>query len=507
MVTTLPNLDKSAIYTALVEFSDTAVICKSTDGIILAWNLGAEKLFGYMAGDVVGKPISIIVPDHLLEEERRILERIKRDERIEFWNTQRRRRDGSLVDVSLSVSPVHDAKGNVVGAAKIARDISAQRQAERRFEQVVESAPYGIIVADRDGTINLVNRQAELLFGYERSELIGEPVELLISDTGTDLQMDLRSALTADPMTAVAGAPRTLKARHSTGRLFSVELRLAPTENEKGTMTNISLIDITRRLEAEEHLKQFHQMLEQQVADRTAKLKAANRELKEFAYVASHDLKAPLRVIDNTSRWLMEDLQGLLTEDMLDNMRLMRSRVVRMEKFLDDLLDYSRIGRMAQATIQDRISGRALIDDVILMLSPPGGFDIQVSPVFAELDLPRMPLTQIFLNLVGNAIKHHDLGRGVIRIDAACEADHYVFTVADDGPGIPEIYRTQVFEMFQTLRPRDEVEGSGMGLSIARKHVVHAGGTIEIAPAEGRGATFRFTWPVKQKPQDEDDGD
>jgi signal transduction histidine kinase len=203
--------------------------------------------------------------------------------------------------------------------------------------------------------------------------------------------------------------------------------------------------------------------------DAYRRAEAVNKELEDFAYAASHDLKAPLRVIDNASKWLEEDLQEHLTGEPRENMNLLRGRIVRMEKLLDDLLDYSRIGRVSGERFSEIIGGKVLIDNVLALLSPPAGFTVEVSPNFAGIQVSRMPLQQILMNLISNAIKHHDKKKGRIEVTVEDGGAHYAFAVKDDGPGIPPQFQTKVFKMFQTLKPRDQVEGSGMGLAMVKK--------------------------------------
>jgi signal transduction histidine kinase len=234
------------------------------------------------------------------------------------------------------------------------------------------------------------------------------------------------------------------------------------------------------------------------------RIEAVNVELQEFAYAASHDLKAPLRVIDNASRWLEEDLQEHLTDETRENMALLRGRVARMEKLLDDLLEYSRIGRTTDERYVETMPGDALMSNVLALLSPPAGFTVNVGSGFSGIRIRRMPLQQIFMNLIANAIKHHDKTKG--RIDVTVEDDgaHYRFAVKDDGPGIPAQFHEQIFKMFQTLKPRDQVEGSDMGLAMVRKNIEVFGGALTLESSAGRGSTFRFIWPKQQKNRETD---
>ncbi len=229
------------------------------------------------------------------------------------------------------------------------------------------------------------------------------------------------------------------------------------------------------------------------------RIEAVNKELEEFAYAASHDLKAPLRVIDNASKWLEEDLQEHLTDETRENMNLLRGRIGRMERLLDDLLEYSRIGRSVDGRYAEIVTADVLTANILALLSPPRGFTIKVSPDLAHIRVRRMPLQQILMNLIGNAIKHHDKKTGCVEVSVDAGDEYYAFAVKDDGPGIPAQFQEQIFKMFQTLKPRDQVEGSGMGLAMARKNIEVYGGTMNLESSEGKGSLFRFTWPKQQQ--------
>jgi PAS domain S-box-containing protein len=223
-------------------------------------------------------------------------------------------------------------------------------------------------------------------------------------------------------------------------------------------------------------------------------LRRQNEELEQFAYVASHDLKAPMRGIENLVTWIEQDLMGVLTEDTRANMELLKNRVKRLESLLDDLLAYSRAGR--EDMVAERVDTGALVAELAGLVSPPEGFEIVGRPNLPVLHTPRAALTQALQNLLSNAIKHHDHpASGHVWVDARQEGSMIEFFVTDDGPGIPEPFRSRVFGMFQTLRPRDDVEGSGMGLAIVKKLVERQGGKVWLTEGEQRGLAVHFTWP------------
>jgi PAS domain S-box-containing protein len=378
------------------------------------------------------------------------------------------------------------------------------RQGEERFRLVVESAPAAMAMVDQRGTIVLVNRRTEKLFGYGRDELLGMPVERLMPERYRQRHPGHRDGVFATPAPTVPderrmAAGRELHALRKDGSEFAVEIGLNSIQTDAGIMVLSAMVDVTERKQAEQQSLKFSEMLEQQVVQRTGELVAANKELDDFAHVASHDLKAPLRVIDNASKWLEEDLAAHLDDETRDTMRLLRGRVKRMEKLLDDLLQYSRVGRTSEAASDGMVAGDELVDDILALLLPPKGFKVTVGPGFAAIRLERMPLQQILMNLIGNAIKHHDRKEGRIELEVEDRGGLFAFAVKDDGPGIPSQFHDEIFKIFRTLKPRDQVEGSGMGLAIVRKHIDISGGTLRLESAEGKGSTFHFTWPKPQE--------
>lgn len=261
--------------------------------------------------------------------------------------------------------------------------------------------------------------------------------------------------------------------------------------------TNASLqSEIASHLRTQLELERLNAELESRVADRTKALEESNQELERFAYHASHDLRAPLRAINQLSQWVEADLPEAANDDLHENLSLMRKRISRMETLLHDLLEYSRVGTAYDARFEETVNGATLVKDVLLLASPPESITIEVSPRFSELEFKRMPLQQVLLNLIGNAIKHHDKDAGRIDIGVREESGRYVIEVGDDGPGIAPELHDAVFEMFRTLRPRDEVETSGIGLSIVKKAVERFGGSIWLDSAPGQGARFSISWPM-----------
>jgi signal transduction histidine kinase len=232
----------------------------------------------------------------------------------------------------------------------------------------------------------------------------------------------------------------------------------------------------------------------EEVSHRAEEALKANAELEQFAYVASHDLKAPLRAIENLSTWIEEDIAESMGDDTRQNMKLLRGRVKRMNQLLEGLLNYSRIGRKGKAV--EEVDVAHLIKEVVDMSSADENFKVVVASDLPVITTREVPLQLVLRNLVENAIKHHDLDMGEIVVACHEKSGHYEFSVSDDGPGIDPDYHEKIFAMFQTLKSRDEVEGSGMGLALVKKTVDSVGGNIVVESQSGvRGTKFVFQWP------------
>lgn len=283
---------------------------------------------------------------------------------------------------------------------------------------------------------------------------------------------------------------------HASGQLHWVESRGQVYYDHTGRPVRMTGLhhDITERKVAAEALLTMNESLEQRVSERTAQLERSNRELDQFAYVASHDLKAPLRGIEQLASWISHDAAALLPEPSQEHLHKLRQRVRRMERLLNDLLAYSRVGRRDGKV--EVVDTTALIHDVVALLAPPAGFSVQITGELPAVVAPRMPLEIVFRNLLDNALKHHhEPQHGEVSISAHVAGDFVEFCVRDNGPGIDPQFHDRIFGVFQTLQPRDQIEGSGMGLAIVKKTIEHRGGTVTVQSAIGAGTTFYFTWP------------
>ncbi|MEM7083376.1 MAG: ATP-binding protein [Pseudomonadota bacterium] len=263
-----------------------------------------------------------------------------------------------------------------------------------------------------------------------------------------------------------------------------MRVRFEPDFDSQGRVVGIfcEATDITdlHRLQCELEAKQLE-------------LSRSNKDLEQFAYVASHDLKAPLRAIQAIVYWLREDLAEIDAPDVLSHLDLLEQRAERLQHLLEDLLEYSRVGR-TEADVE-RTSLKALVDQVTSLMSLPDSFSVVVNDTVGDFDTLRAPLEQVLRNLIGNACKHHPRQDGVVTVSICDEGDHFLVSVEDDGDGIDEQFRDRVFGMFQTLKPRDSVEGSGIGLAIVARIVELQGGKVWIDAPDGKsGCVFKLEW-------------
>lgn len=298
----------------------------------------------------------------------------------------------------------------------------------------------------------------------------------------------------------LCGLPSLTDALNSNDRLAS--------EIEERKIAENQLADRTNQLQASnEDLTESNHRLALEIDERkavqlrlaamTQELQRSNEDLESFAYTASHDLRAPLRGIGNLIGWIREDLGDKVDEDAESKFSLMTDRVQRMERMLEDLLQYSRIGRtdMQEAEFQPEQKIREAFD----LLNAEQRFELEIPDPLPTLSGTPIAFQQVVANVIGNAIKHHDGETGRIRVYSTRQEAFVRITIADDGPGIPEQYRERVFALFQTLKSRDSVEGSGMGLAIVRRVLDVAGGKVSITGNDhGRGASVHIDWPAPE---------
>ncbi len=354
------------------------------------------------------------------------------------------------------------------------------------LSHAVMSISDSVFITDENDRIILTNSAFSVTYGYDKEEVIGKPTDFLwVEQSG-------QAPAPTPHQDIVEGE---FFSRRKDGSVFPIILSRSVITDDKGTkLACLGVIrDITRRKRTEEDLRESRADAQRYATH----LEKRNRELDQFAHVISHDLKAPLRAINSLSQWIEEDLDSKLSGETREHMDLLQKRVLRMNALIEGLLQYSRIGRLEDTCTQVAVA--TLLQDIIDSLSPPTGFKVIIQPGMPQLDANQLQLSQVFTNLIGNALQHHDRKKGQVEIGVEDSGDDYTFSVSDDGPGIDPAFHDKVFEIFQTLEPPDKAESTGIGLALVKKIVEEQGGMVELRSRKGRGTTFRFTWPKKPR--------
>lgn len=482
--------ETEARFRRLFDAAPAGMLIVGSDGRIELVNSTLTAQFGFGSDEIVGQPVEILVPEALRESHVAARSEYQKNPSTRWIGELRdlcgQRKDGSHFPVEVGLTPLQVDGRTVVLATVV--DITQRKKFEADLEReqyllgtLVNNMPDAIYFKDRNSKFIRVNRGVLNIFDLQHEdELLGKSDadffsakeaaeyrsdEQFIMDTGRPLINKEEVEIWADGQEHV---------------VLTTKMPLYDEHRQVVGTFGISR-DITQLKETETALRRY-----------AAELERSNEQLDQFAYVASHDLRSPLRNIENLAEWIEEDAAALLPSESREHLRLMRKRVARMNRLLTDLLEYSRVGR--KESKPEPVDVRALLDDVIDMLAPPEGFRIEIDGELPIVNAPRTALRKVFQNLIDNAIKHHHRDKGCIRVTASRREGMLEFAVSDDGPGIAAAFHEKIFQIFQTLHHQNEEVSVGMGLAIVKRTVETYGGTIKVESEEGQGATFRFTW-------------
>jgi len=478
-------------YRGLLEAAPDGMVVVNQRGEIVLLNAHAEKQFRYWRDELIGQKVKSIIPEGFAERliadgTRTAAEALAQQIGTGIELTGRRK-DGSEFPIEIMLSPLQSNEGVLVTAA--IRDITVRKEAEKhlgqmegRYRGLLEAAPDGMVVVNQAGEIFLLNAQAEKHFGYSRDELIGQKVTNIIPEGFAERLIADGTRTAAEALAQQIGMGIELNGLRKDGSEFPIEIMLSPLESAGETLVTAAIRDITVRKQAEANLVQ-----------KIEELNRSNEELEQFAYVASHDLQEPLRMVASYTQLLSKRYKGKLDSDADEFIAFAVDGAKRMQRLIQDLLTFSRVGKRGLELL-DVSSDRALkLALVNLRGSIEGSGALVTHDPLPEVMADEAQLVQLFQNLVGNAIKYQGPGVPHIHISAVKNgAPRWMFSVQDDGLGIDPQFFERIFGMFQRLHKRDEFEGTGMGLAICKKIVERHGGTISVESKPGLGSTFHF---------------
>jgi len=491
---------------AVVEHSGDAIVTKNLNGIVQTWNPSAERLFGYRAEEIVGKHVTLLFPPDRLNEEDHIMGRLRHGQPVERLQTIRIAKDGSSIPVSVSVSPLKNPQGEIVGASKIIHDISeivAAREALEREKELLATtlASIGdaVIITDANGQITFLNAEAERLTKWSHAEAVGQPLprvfRIVNEETRAVVENPVEKVLRLGQVVGLANHT-VLIAKDETET--PIDDSAAPIRRSGGPLFGVVLVfrDFTERKNAEEALREAQRKLslhaaelEATVADRTARLQETVNDLQSFSYSIAHDMRAPLRAMGTFAQLVKDEMPAGAALDTRTYCERIILGAARLDNLIKDALIYTK------AALQESpLRPVDLLQLIRGLLETYPNLYAAAADIDVEENLPLVLgneslLTQCFSNLLGNAVKFVAPGvRPNVRVLSEAKDDFARIWVEDNGIGIPEHAQSRLFGMFEKLD--NQYEGTGIGLAIVRKVVERMGGRVGVESAPGRGSRF-----------------
>ena len=505
---------------SIIQSSHDAVISESLDRGITSWNPGAERLYGYSAAEMIGRHVDVLIPAGRLAAEQEIQDRIVRGDLVEPYQTERFRKDGSLIGVSVMLSPITDPSGTLIGVSRVSRDITAQQRADARFRGLLEAAPDAMVCVDADGRIVLVNAQTERLFGYRRDELAGQPVEILVPDAIKASHPEHRAAYVADPQPRQMGAGLELAGRRRDGSTFPAEISLSAIDTGEGILVSAAVRDVSERLELQAERERLKTQAERDRLERQLHQSQRLESLGQLAGGVAHDFNNLLAVISNYAAFVAEEIASQTPQD---QWRLVREDIGQIQRAAERAagLTHQLLAFARRDVIQPRVLNlNHVIEGVEQLLLRTLGEHVELStdlaaglgPVLAD---PGQ-IEQVLVNLAVNARDAMPGGGKLIVATASAEVDtdhaasrvglapgrYDSLKVSDTGTGMPQEVIDRAFEPFFTTKPSGE--GTGLGLATVYGIITQLGGYVQIYSEPGLGTTFTILLPETSRPATEE---
>jgi PAS domain S-box-containing protein len=473
---------------AIVESSTDAIVTKTLDGMITSWNRAAIRIFGYEAGEAIGRHITMLFPPERVGEEAELLARVARDERVEHFETQRVRKDRTRIDVSISLSPVRDAEGRIVEIAKIVRDLTVRRRFEAQAQDAadaiqtmhafLESTAEGVVVVNAAGQIVRVNPQTERVFGYTEQELLGRPVDSLLPERFRAAHHEHRAHYFAGPRSRSMGLGLDLFGLRKDGREVPVEISLSSIPTDAGPLALALITEISERRRLERAARQHEKLA----------------ALATLSAGIAHELNNPIGIIATRIDVMLEDAKSQpLPIEVAEDLHVLRRNIERVIRIAKGLLSFARQAPDAPVLVDLN----AVIEETLLLVGKQLGNDgVQVSVMLDRTIGPVRgsgnELQQVLTNLLLNARDAMPHG-GCVEIRTEADREAWVgLTIADTGEGMPAEAVAKIWEPFYTTKQF----GTGLGLSVSHKIIREHGGTVSVNSSLGNGTTFTIALPV-----------
>lgn len=487
------ELRSKARLAAIVTSSDDAIIGKTVDGIVTDWNAAAQTIFGYSSDEMIGKPIALLLPADRQEEERQILAKIQKGEKVEHFETRRLRKDGAVIDVSVTVSPVFDDEGTLIGASKIARDITASRIAEHalrereaHLQSVLDTVPDAMVVIDTRGIIQSFSATAEKQFGYRPEEAVGHNVSMLMPEPYRSQHDGYLARYLATGERRIIGIGRLVVGRRKDGSTFPMELAVGEMRSGDRRFFTGFLRDLTERQETQKRLQ-----------DLQGELIFMSRftALGEMASTFAHELNQPLAAAANYMNAARRLVAGGRPEDAPEISTAMEraaDQMLRAGQIIKRMRDFVARGESARQPedlrkLIEEASALALVG--IKQTGTHVSFDFDPGTGIVSVD--KVQIQQVILNLMRNAVEAMEevARRELIVSTHVTDPDTVEVAVCDSGPGIAPDIAARLFQPFVSSKR----QGMGVGLSISRTIVEGHGGRLWAEPNPAGGTIFRLT--------------